>query len=255
MIPKTIHYCWFGGAPLPELAQRCLESWKKFCPDWEILCWDEKRMDLSTAPLYVRQAYEARRWAFVSDYVRLRALSEVGGVYLDTDVELVKPLDPFRTDKAFGGFEFPQFLSTGVIACEKGFPVITEFLHHYDHLSFLQADGSADLTTNPMVFTEIMLRHGLVPDGHEQEVAGMHLYPIEVFSPLSYLTGRLKKTRRTVAIHWFSGSWQTEEERKAKEEHLRQQKQARLRTIPNRMLRRLLGDDTYEKIKHKAGRG
>ena len=104
-IPKIIHYCWFGGGPKPKLAQKCIASWKKYCPDFEILEWNEGNFDVSTAPLYVRQAYEAGRWAFVTDYVRLKALTELGGVYMDTDVEVVKPLEPFLQQEAFAGFE------------------------------------------------------------------------------------------------------------------------------------------------------
>ena len=103
-IPKIIHYCWFGGKPKPELAQKCIKSWKKFCPDYEIMEWNESNFDVTTAPLYVQQAYCLKRWAFVSDYVRLKALVEMGGVYMDTDVEVIKPLDPYLHHEAFAGF-------------------------------------------------------------------------------------------------------------------------------------------------------
>ena len=105
MIPKTIHYCWFGGNPLPPLAVKCIKSWKKYCPDYEIIEWSEKNFDVSSAPLYVRQAYEAKKWAFVTDYVRLYAMTTCGGVYMDTDVELVKPIDTYLSHEAFSGFE------------------------------------------------------------------------------------------------------------------------------------------------------
>lgn len=104
-VPKIIHYCWFGGNPKPKLAEKCIKSWKKFCPDYQIIEWNEENFDVSAAPEYVRQAYAAKRWAFVTDYVRLKAMTEMGGIYMDTDVELVKPLTPFLAHDAFAGFE------------------------------------------------------------------------------------------------------------------------------------------------------
>ena len=112
-IPKVIHYCWFGGNSKPKLAEKCIKSWKKYCPDWKIVEWNEENFDLHDVPLYVRQAMEAGRWAFVTDYVRLRALTEQGGVYMDTDVELVKPLDPYLKHQAFAGFEHPERVQKG----------------------------------------------------------------------------------------------------------------------------------------------
>ena len=105
MIPKTIHYVWFGRNPKPDLAVKCINSWKKYCPDYEIIEWNEDNFNLDEAPLYVRQAYEAKKWAFVSDYVRLWAMTEFGGIYMDTDVEVLKPLDRFLQNEAFSGFE------------------------------------------------------------------------------------------------------------------------------------------------------
>ena len=105
MIPKIIHYCWFGRNPKPKLAEKCIKSWKKYCPEYEIIEWNEDNYDLSSAPLYVRQAYEAKRWAFVTDYIRLQVIYENGGIYLDTDVELRKSLDPLLVHQAYFGFE------------------------------------------------------------------------------------------------------------------------------------------------------
>ena len=120
MIPKTIHYCWFGGNPLPKLAKKCIKSWKKYCPDFEIIEWNEANFDISSAPLYVRQAYEAKKWAFVTDYVRLYALTSYGGIYMDTDVEVIKPLDFFLNHDAFSGFESEKSIPTGIMASKKG---------------------------------------------------------------------------------------------------------------------------------------
>ena len=127
-IPKIIHYCWFGGKPKPELAEKCIRSWKKYCPDFEILEWNEHNFDVTTAPRYVQQAYACKRWAFVSDFVRLKALTEMGGVYMDTDVEVIKPLTPYLHHRAFAGFEHPERVQTGLLACEKDFPLFRDFL-------------------------------------------------------------------------------------------------------------------------------
>lgn len=248
-IPKIIHYCWFGGKPKPELAQKCIKSWKKFCPDYEIIEWNESNFDITTAPLYVRQAHQAGRWAFVTDYVRLKAMTELGGIYMDTDVEVIKPLDPYLKHKAFAGFENDGAIQTGLLACEKEFPLFVEFMHHYDTASFLQPDGSVDITTNVKVLTDLCLKYGLIPNGTYQVVQDFAIYPREVFCPVDYDTEKLHKTRKTVVIHWFAASWHTEEElRWLREEKLRQkrEKQSRLRVAIGR---KLFGEQGYEKLK------
>jgi len=141
MIPKTIHYCWFGRNPKPKLAQKCIKSWKKYCPDYEIIEWNEDNFDIASAPLYVRQAYEAKKWAFVTDYVRLSAMTKFGGVYMDTDVEVVKPLDRFLNHDAVSGYESESCIPTGLMACREGFPLFLEFLHYYDEASFYHEDS------------------------------------------------------------------------------------------------------------------
>lgn len=243
MIPRILHYCWFGRNPKPKLAERCIKSWKKYCPDFEILEWNEDNFDLSAAPTYVRQAYEAKKWAFVSDYVRLKALTEMGGVYLDTDVELVKPLEPFLKHRAFVGFEAPASVSTGVMACEKDFPLFRECLGHYDDLSFQNPDGTLNVTTNVETVTGLLKDRGLVPNGEAQEVEGLLVYPSDVFSPVSFETGRLKRTRKTTAIHWFSGSWYTEQERSHRKALQRKARWEKMDRLGKRMARKLLGEE------------
>ena len=225
MIPKIIHYCWLGGKPKPELAQKCIRSWKKICPDYEIVEWNESRFDIAVAPLYVRQAYEAGRWAFVTDYVRLAALTQMGGVYIDTDVELIRPLDPYRKHQAFAGFETPQRIQTGLLACEPGFPLFMEFLHYYDTAQFLRSDGTQDTTTNVQVLTGLCEQRGLEGNDQFQIVDGLAIYPREVFCPVDYDTQKLKKTRKTVAIHWFLASWHTQEEEAQLEAERQQRRQ------------------------------
>ncbi len=248
-IPKIIHYCWFGGKEKPELAEKCIKSWKKFCPDYEILEWNEQNFDISTAPKYVQQAYESKRWAFVSDYVRLKALTEMGGVYMDTDVEVIKPLAPYLKHVAFAGFETESSIQTGLLACEKGFPLFQTFLNYYSTAEFIREDGSVDITTNVQILSEICKNHGLLPNGQLQCVEGLTIYPKDVFCPVEFETMKLRKTRRTVTIHWFSGSWHTEEELEAMRQEKLQQRREKMSNLRYAIGNKLFGETGYQKLK------
>ena len=248
-IPKIIHYCWFGGKPKPELAEKCIRSWKKFCPDYEILEWNEHNFDVTAAPKYVQQAYECRRWAFVSDYVRLKALTGMGGVYMDTDVEVIRSMDPYLQHKAFAGFEHPRRVQTGLLACEKGFPLFVDFMAYYDTASFLQPDGTPDVTTNVEVLTSLCLQRGMVCNDSFQEIDGLALYPREIFCPVDFDTKKLKKTRKTVTIHWFSGSWHTEEELEAMRQEKLQQRREKRSEFRYALGNKLFGEKGYERLK------
>ncbi len=258
MIPKIIHYCWFGGNPLPKLAEQCIKSWKKYCPDYKIIRWDESTFDVSAAPLYVRQAYEAKKWAFVTDYVRLYAMTTCGGIYMDTDVEVIKPLDKFLHHQAFSGFESEKNIPTGIMASEKDFPLFQEFLHYYDTASFYNEDGSLNMTTNVKIMTNICLQHGFVPNGKYQIIDGFALYPKDVFCPISYHDGKLNKTKQTVAIHWFTASWRSAKYLSDREQMRKSNRQKERREywrfLPNRIIRRILGDKLIDKIKEKLGK-
>lgn len=253
MIPKTIHYCWFGKNPKPTLAEKCIKSWKKYCPDYEIIEWNEDNFDISIAPLYVRQAYEAKKWAFITDYVRLWAMTRYGGIYMDTDVEIIRPLDRFLKHQAFSGFEDDVHIPTGIMACEKGFPLFEEFLHYYDNASFINPDGSLDTTTNVVIMTNICLHHGLVQNNQYQVVDGFALYAKDVFCPLDNLSGTLKKTKATVAIHWFNASWHTEQQRKEMEELRKRKRKEILKYTVTHLhciaAQKLLGMDRYLKLR------
>lgn len=253
MIPKVIHYCWFGGNPLPKLAKKCIKSWRKYCPDYEIIRWDESNYDISSAPLYVRQAYEAKKWAFITDYVRLYAMTTYGGIYMDTDVEVVKPLDQFLHHQAFSGFESETDIPTGIMACEKDFSLFVEFLKYYDTASFYNKDGSMNMTTNVKIMTDICLQHGLIQNNQYQVVDGFALYPKDVFCPLNY-SDELNRTEQTATIHWFSGSWCPEEKRKKREQRLKAKEKADRREfwryLPNRIVQKLLGEEKYRRFRN-----
>ncbi|MCL1982889.1 MAG: glycosyl transferase [Clostridiales bacterium] len=215
MIPKIIHYCWFGGNPLPALAVKCIESWKKYCPDYEIKEWNESNFDINYNA-YTKEAYMSKKWAFVSDVARLYVIYNHGGIYMDTDVEVIKPLDDFLNNHAFSGFELPEFVSTGIIGCEQNFKLIKEFLGYYDCRKFITEDGNLDLTTNVKIITEIMSNYGLIKNNNKQTIKGFELYPTEYFCPKDYSSGKLRITANTFTIHHFCASWQTDEQHKAK---------------------------------------
>jgi len=205
-IPRKIHYCWFGGAKLPKKVQRCMESWKKYCPEFEIVRWDEGNAPLEDN-VYVRQAYQLQKWAFASDYVRLTALCEQGGIYLDTDVELLRPPDAFLIHKGCMGFESKEKVGTSFIAAEAQHPFLCEIWEQYQKLSFLNTDNVLDCTTNVERVTKLLLKKGLRPDGTFQTVCEMTIYPQDFFSCKNLETGRIFLTERSCAVHHFQASW------------------------------------------------
>lgn len=208
MIPRIIHYCWFGGSIKPEKAAKCIDTWKRICSDYKIIEWNETNVDLSECPPYIQEAYKAKKYAYVSDFIRLKVLYEYGGFYMDTDVELLKSLDQFTDDKAVIGFENDRFINSGqLFGAVIKHPILYEMMKRYDHLSFYNDDGSMFLLGCPHVNTEILVNHGLIKNGTEQIVADVHVYPAEWFNPLDSATGILQKTKNTVSIHWYSMSW------------------------------------------------
>lgn len=206
MIPKKIHYCWFGGNPLPQLAVECINSWKKYCPDYEIIEWNEKNFDINCCA-YIKEAYENKKYAFVTDYVRLYAMYNYGGIYMDTDVEVVSPLDKFLIHKAFSGFESDTYIPTGIMASEKGFELFAHLLSYYNDKHFIDKDGILDMTTNTRIITEMLTQKGFVPNGEFQIIDGFALYPRDYFCPLEDATGIMHRTSNTATIHWFNKSW------------------------------------------------
>lgn len=207
MIPKTIHYCWFGRGEMPELARKCIASWHEFMPDWEYKLWNEDNFDVNQIP-YTKEAYKAKKYAFVSDYVRLYALCNEGGVYLDTDVETFKPFDDLLHYAAFAGFEGSKHvpLGTCVMASEACGAWVAEQLAAYQGRHFLLSDGSFDMTTNVQFITAVMQMNGFVQNGMEQDYKDLHVFPTEFFSPRQ-TTGEYIRTENTYCDHHGIGSW------------------------------------------------
>ena len=236
MIPKKIHYCWFGRGKLPELAVKCIESWKRHCPEYEIIEWNEDNFDINCCP-YVKEAYENKKFAFVTDYVRLYAMYTQGGIYMDTDVEVLKNLDAFLVHQGFSGFESDTHVLTGIMAAEKGFPLFKELLEYYDGRHFVKEDGSLDTTTNVVTITAILLKKGFVPNGMFQIVDGFALYPRDYFCPLEDATGVMYKSDNTATIHWFNKSWVSQ--------------RLRMRSKVTRIFHKHFGTDCFAFLKKK----
>lgn len=206
-IPKTIHYCWFGGKSKPDLVKRCIESWKKNLIDYEIIEWNEDNFDVNCCS-YVREAYESGKFAFVSDYVRVHALYTFGGIYLDTDVEVFKSFNDFLHHDSFWGFEQENYIATSTIGAAKRNSLMKMFLDSYQNKKFINADGSFDSLTNVAIITELLKKKGLKPNGEYQEIKGYGaFYPQTYFSPYDYINCRYFITDKTYAMHHFYKSW------------------------------------------------
>lgn len=206
MIPKTIHYCWFGRGEKPELAEKCIASWKKYCPDYEIIEWNEDNFDLDRNE-YAHYCYTNKKWAFLSDYVRLAVVCDHGGLYFDTDVELVKAPDDLLCYDAFYGFENTSNVNTG-----QGFgavahhPTVEAMAGRYLALE-PNGEGQFPLAACPRLNTAALLPFGLELNGKRQNVAGAEILPADYLNPYDDATGRLERTENTVSIHWYSKSW------------------------------------------------
>lgn len=251
MIPKIIHYCWFGGNSKPKLARKCLKSWKRHCRGYKIIEWNEQNYDLSKAPRYVRQAYAEKKWAFVTDYVRLQVIYEQGGIYLDTDVELRKKPDSLLNHQAFFGFESPIYVNTGVgFGAVPGCPILKEMMEDYQDIPFCLEDGSFDQTPCPARNTEVFLRHGLRQDGTMQTLDGdILILPQEYLSPIGWYPDHIELTKNNIAIHWFSASWCPGDYQKSQEAYYQWMKWKNVLEFLSRNGRRLLGENFYCKVR------
>lgn len=211
-IPKKIHYCWFGKNPLPKAVLKCIESWKRYCPDYEIIQWNESNFNVHEIQ-YTSEAYANQKWAFVSDYARLKVIYENGGIYLDTDVELIQSLDSLLEYEGFLGFQNKETVATGLgFGAIAGHSVLQAMLEDYHGLSFLRADGSMDITPCPDRNTKCLERLGLDVNGTRQELQGIQIFPSEYFSPMDWRTGKINTTANTYSIHHYEASWLSKEE-------------------------------------------
>lgn len=206
-IPSIIHYCWFGGKEKPEFVNYCIGTWKRYHPDYEIIEWNESNFNLNYNS-YVSEAYRNRKFAFVSDVARLYALENYGGIYFDTDIEILKSLEEFRGHRFFSGFECDTGVLTSLIGAEKGHPWITEMLKYYDKRKFTNEKGQLDMTTNVELFTQYAVKNGLILNGKHQELSsGVTYYPQEYFCPIDYSVRKIVLTQNSHSIHHCLGSW------------------------------------------------
>lgn len=231
MIPKKIHYCWFGRNPKPKLAEKCISSWKKYCPDYEIIEWNEDNFDVNMNG-YTKMCYEQKKYAFLSDYVRLLVVCEHGGLYFDTDVEVLRPLDSLLENDAFFGFETRECVNTGHgFGSTAGGKAIRAMVAEYDFL----LDGTQGTRVCPALNTAALVKLGLRQDGSRQQVADALVLPSDVMNPFDPATGIMGKTQDTVSIHWYSAAW------------LNPLRRLRVRIM--RPLHRIFGVDAFERFR------
>lgn len=246
MIPKKIHYCWFGRNPLPASAVKCIQSWKKFFPDYEIVEWNEDNYDVNKVK-YTREAYAARKYAFVSDYARFDILYQYGGIYFDTDVEVIKSFEDILIMDSFMGCETDGDNSSNILvnpglglAAPSGLSFYREVLDYYNTQSFLNKDGSLNTMTVVTRTTELLKQHGLTSTVGVQRIEGINIYPKEYFNPRNNNTGVLEKTDNTHSIHWYAQSWDTPYER--------------IKSKITRPIHRVFGEDCFRIVKKILGR-
>ena len=255
MIPKAIHYCWFGRNPKPESVLKCIDSWKKYCPDYEIIEWNESNFDIA-ANRYCREAYEAKKWAFATDYARLWIVYRYGGIYLDTDVEVVRPLEPLLRHRCFIGRQPGFQVNTGSgFGAEAGHPLIARMLADYERIPFVLENGQLDLWTCPHRNSQWLLNNGMELEDTYQEIAGAAIYPVEYFSPLDAYTRKLRRTENTYSIHHCDATWNPDETDLEKKRRYWKYRYLEARDwiahIPNRLIRSVLGDKMYNAIKER----
>lgn len=207
MITKKIHYCWFGRGKMPSLAEKCINSWKRYLPDYEIKRWDESNFDVYAIP-YTRDAYLNKKYAFVSDYVRFYALYNEGGCYFDVDVEIIRDFTPILSRGPYFGIETGIMVAPGLgMAAEAKMPFLLECLEYYSNLSFYRKDGSLNYDTVVFHITSLLKEKGLKPSDDIQYVAGFYIYPKSYFAPIDYETKKINITSDTYSIHHYLGSW------------------------------------------------
>ena len=208
MIPKVIHYCWFGGKEIPEEFRNYIETWRKYCPDYQIKEWNENNFDLSTSD-FAKEAYKEKKWAFVSDYARLKIIYDEGGIYLDTDVELLKSLDELIKEECFLATEKTGYVATGLgFGAERKNEVIRLLLDEYSNHHFIGEDGVYDNIACPKKNTKPLKKYGYIysPDKIIR-IKRAAIFPPSYFDPMDCTSGEIKITDNTFAIHHYSASW------------------------------------------------
>ena len=234
-IPKTIHYCWFGGNEKDPLTIKCIESWKKYCPDYEIIEWNETNFDLNTNK-YVQQAYDLKKWAFVSDYVRLEVVYNIGGIYLDCDVEIIKNISELHDYSAFFGFEDDNWIATGLgFGAEKGNIFVKALMDDYANIEFQQKDGTIDMMPCPIRNSTTLEKMGVKLNNTFQIINETVFLTKDFLCPLNYQTGVLNVTANTYSIHHYNASWLP--------------LHTKFKLSLKKYLRRIIGEKVFERVK------
>ena len=243
MIPKIIHYCLFGKNPLPQSAKKCIASWKKYFPDYEIIQWNEENYDVNKIQ-YIKEAYQAKKYAFVSDFARFDILYQHGGLYFDTDVQVIKSFDKILDNGSFLGCEIDPSGTDGIqvspglgIGAEPNLPIFKNIIDYYQTQSFLMPDGAFNQETVVKKTTRILIENGLENIKGIQKIGGITIYPKEYFNPLNNNTGKLDISENTYSIHWYTMTWMSKKEK--------------IRSKITRIFHRIFGEDCFSIIKKK----
>lgn len=213
MIPKKIHFFWAGSQDYPELVRECIDSWKTIMPDYEIVKWDESS-DVIQGNRFAREALQCKKYAFVADFIRLYAMYEHGGIYLDTDVKVFKRFDDLLGNHGFTGFESKRNVGVWLLASERHNPIFKEMLDCYADKVFFSPTGEMDMTPNPVVLRPIFQKYGIKINGEYQESEYITVYPVDYFCPMDPSNGSVNITDNTYAMHLFDGSWLSDKEKK-----------------------------------------
>lgn len=235
-IPKIIHYCWFGKGEKTKLIKKCMDTWKKYLPEYKIIEWNEENFDI-TCNEYVKEAYYNKKYAFVSDYVRLKVLYDNGGIYFDTDIEVLKSLNNcLEKGNDIYGFERDIIIMTGVMIANVNSKIIKEFLEFYENKHFVNKDGTFNITPNTVIFTDILKKHNLICNNTMQTLENMYdIYPIDYFCGYDMDNSRFNITENTITVHHYEGSWNSNFERMKKK--------------IKRLVSSILGKNVYENVR------
>lgn len=251
IIPKTIHYCWFGRKLLPYSARKCIASWRNYFPNWNIVEWNEENYNVRKIP-YITEAYEQKKYAFVSDYARFDILYQYGGIYFDTDVEVIRSFDDILNNGMFMGFEIDggsnsssndlnstiqnRMINPGLgLGVAPGIGLIKKILDYYQYQHFVNSEGNINTETVVTKVTRILIEEGLKNVSGIQNISGIYIYPKEYFNPLNNNTGKLEITENTHSIHWYSMSWMS--------------KIQKIRSMITRPIHRIFGENILHKIR------